>query len=426
MKVLLIAPNIDGTDVGEAFVAFKWAEALAALVDLTVLSFERPGREALACQLPGARVVKWAEPAWARKHERLNAMLKPAWPVFARHVRTWVAAALVRGESFDLAHQLMPQAARYPSPLRHFDVPYIIGPLGGALVTPAAFRAEAGTAPMFTRLRSLDAWRFRHDPWLRASYAGAACVLGVAPYVRDILRDIPLQRFEPVLELGIDGVEPATLLPHKEGRLRLLHVGRGVRTKGLRDAVRALAQLGDLDVTLTSAGAGEEIALAEAEAQALGVADRVTFLGRQPREAVEDLYRSHDVFLFPSFREPAGGVLYEAMRHGLPVITAARGGPDFIVDDACGIRVPVTHPAGYAADIAAAVRPLAGDSALVRRMGQAARAKVLEEGLWPAKAARMVGLYQSILAGSTGQVTYPMGYGASPIVSQEFPLRTSG
>ena len=29
MKVLLIAPNVDGTDVGEALMAFKWAEALA-------------------------------------------------------------------------------------------------------------------------------------------------------------------------------------------------------------------------------------------------------------------------------------------------------------------------------------------------------------------------------------------------------------
>jgi hypothetical protein len=57
LRVLLVAPNIDGTDVGEAFVAFKWAEALAAITDLTVLSFQRPGRSALAAQLPGARVV---------------------------------------------------------------------------------------------------------------------------------------------------------------------------------------------------------------------------------------------------------------------------------------------------------------------------------------------------------------------------------
>lgn len=410
MNILLIAPNIDGTDVGEAFVAFKWAEALSRRVTLTVLSFERPGRRPLARQLPMARVITWPEPALARRHERLNAMLKPAWPIFTAHVRAWLAEAHKRGERFDVAHQLMPQAARYASPLRHFDIPYVIGPLGGALDTPEAFRAEAGSAPLFTRLRALDAFRFRNDPWLRASYSRAACVLGVAPYMAEVLADIPLQRFEPMLELGIDDVEPPRVARASLGHLRLLHVGRGVRTKGLRDAVRALAHLRDMPrVTLTSAGAGEEIALCQAEAAALGVADRVTFLGAQPRDQIETLYASHDVFLFPSFREPAGGVLYEAMRHGLPVITAARGGPDFIVDDRSGIRLPVTTPTRFAADIAHAVRRLAADPARLAAMGEAARARVLAQGLWSAKADRLIDLYAQIRTPSTAQRAYPQG-----------------
>lgn len=399
MRVLLIAPNVDATDVGEAFVAFKWAEALSERVELTVLTFQRPDRQAIAEQLPGARVVTWPEPSWAMKHERLNAMLKPAWPVFARHVRRWIAAELAVGVQFDLAHQLMPQAARYASPLRHFDIPYMIGPLGGALDTPAAFASEAASAPMFTRLRALDAFRFRNDPWLRASYTQAACVLGVAPYVRDVLGDIPLQRFEPVLELGIDSVAPEHANQPEPGTLRLLHVGRAVRTKGLKDVVRALAHLRDLPgVTLTSAGAGEELETCLAEAERLGVADRVHFLGRIPRDQVEDLYASHNVFCFPSFREPAGGVLYEAMRHGLPIITADRGGPGWIVDDTCGVRVPVTNPQDFAQNIAHTVRQLAEDPMLRMRLGQGAKDKVLREGLWSVKADKLVALYKDVLA----------------------------
>jgi glycosyltransferase involved in cell wall biosynthesis len=367
---------------------------------LTVLSFERPGRKSLALQLPGARVVSWPEPAFVRRHERLNAMLKPAWPLFARKVRGWLQATLVKGESFDITHQLMPQAARYASPLRHFDIPYIIGPLGGALDTPEAFRAEAGSAPLFTRLRALDAFRFRRDPSLRASYANAACILGVAPYVEEVLGAIRLQRFEPMLELGIDDAPEMEHFPLQPGKLRLLHVGRGVRTKGLRDAVRAMAHLKDLPgVTLTSAGAGEEIALCRAEAERLGVADRVVFLGQQPRGHIEELYRSHDVFLFPSFREPAGGVLYEAMRNALPIITAARGGPDFIVDDSCGFRIPVTTPDQFAKDIADKVRLCAEHPQILDKLGRNARAKVASEGLWPVKAERLVALYRDILEG---------------------------
>lgn len=410
MNILLIAPNIDGTDVGEALMAFKWAEALAPRVRLTVLALDRPGRIPLAQQLPEARVVTWPEPAWALRHERLNAMLKPAWPVFAAHVRQWLGQALARGERFDVAHQLMPQAARYASPLRHFPVPYVIGPLGGSLDTPVAFREEVGSAPLFTRLRTLDAFRFRNDPWLRDSYARAACVLGVAPYVQDLLADIPLRRFESVLELGIDDVEPPLARPLLPGKLRLLHVGRGVRTKGLRDAVRAMSQLRDLPgVTLTSAGAGEEIEICRAEARDYGITDRVSILGPVPRPQVEDLYRSHDVFLFPSFREPAGGVLYEAMRHGLPVITAARGGPEFIIDDSSGLRLPVTTPEDYVAAISDAIRQLYHAPDQVAALGAGARAKVLAEGLWSHKADRLVELYRDLIAPSGRAVSYPQG-----------------
>ena len=399
MKVLLIAPNIDRGDVGEAFVAHKWAEALSHRVDLTILAFERPGMEPLARQLPAARVVTWPEPAWARRNERLNAMLKPAYPVFAKKVRRWITEQLAAGTRFDLAHQLMPLAARYPSPLRHFDIPYLIGPLGGTLETPRAFAGEMGAAPWFTKLRRLDALRFRHDPWLRASYARAACILGVAPYVREALSTVPLKRFESVLELGIDALADSPRPARAAGQLRLLHVGRAVRSKGLRDTVRAMALLRDLPgVTLTSAGGGEEIELCQAEAQALGVADRITFLGRQPRAAVEDLYASHDVFVFPSFREPTGGVLYEAMRHGLPIITAATGGPDHIIDDTSGIRIPVVTPEQFTTDIAAAIRALSADPARLESLGAGARQKVGREGLWPAKADHMVALYQSLLA----------------------------
>lgn len=400
MRALLIAPNVDPSDVGEALMAFKWAEALSARTDLTLLCFQRADRPAVAAHLPQARVVAWPEPSWAMAHERVNAMLKPTWPVFAAQVRRWLSESLKAGARFDIGHQLMPQAARYASPLRHFELPYLIGPLGGALDTPPAFRPEVASAPLFTRLRALDRTRFRHDPWLRQSYARAACVLGVAPYVRDVLADMPIRRFESVLELGVDDVAPERVRPAAPGCLRVLHVGRAVRTKGLRDAVRALAHLRDLPgVTLTSAGTGEDLSACRAEAERLDVAHRVRFLGRIPRAEVEALYESHDAFCFPSFREPAGGVLYEAMRHGLPVVTAARGGPGWIVDAPSGLRIPVTDPATYAADIAQALRDLAAAPDLRARLGAGARAKVAREGLWSAKADRLVDLYAEIVAG---------------------------
>jgi len=405
MRVLLLSPHCDGTDVGEAFVAFKWAEALSRIVDLTVLSFQNPERKPLAEQLPEARVVVWDEPRTFKRFERFNAMLNPMYPRFCSHVRKWLKDALKQGEYFDIAHQLMPQAARYSIPLRHFDIPYVIGPLGGALQTPSAFQSEEGASPWFTKLRRLDHWRFRNDPWLRRSYSQADILFGVAPYMQELLSSIPLKRFEPLLELGIDDLPPEVDRRNSlsSGGVKLLHVGRGVRTKGLRDAVRALAHLKHMpNVTLTSAGTGAEVELCRAEAMRIGVADRVEFLGRIPRAEVEKLYQTHDVFVFPSFREPAGNVVYEAMRWGLPIIAAMRGGPAWIVDDTCGIRIPVTDPAQFSADIAEAISHLARNDSLRKNLGAAGRKKVFEEGLWKRKADILIRQYQSVLERGAG------------------------
>jgi glycosyltransferase involved in cell wall biosynthesis len=399
MKVLLLSYGFDGADVGEALIAYRWAKMLAPHVELTLLAFQRVGRSPLEEQIPEAEVVTWQEPAFLIRHaERLNAALKPAYPLLYCHVQKWLRAQKRAGRHFDLAHQIMPQAARYPSPFYNQDIPYIVGPLGGSLATPSAFAKEVSAERWFARLRVMDTWRFRYDPWLRRSYTGADLVLGVAPYMRERLAPIPLKRFEPLLELGIETLAPERS-QRADRRLRLLHVGRGVRTKGLRDTIRALALLPDLpEVTLTSAGDGEEIALCRAEATRLGVAERVTFLGKIPHDEVEMLYRESDIFTFPSFREPAGGVLYEAMRWGLPVITVDYGGPAHITDDCCAFRLPVSTPEALARDIAGAIRTLHDDPTRRIAMGQAARARVAAEGLWKNKAKQLLDLYEDVLA----------------------------
>ena len=402
LRVLILAYQIDGEDVGEVYSAFKWVEALSMQAQVTVLATHRGKSRPLAEQLPHAEVVSWPEPRILHaRFERLNAQAKPWLPVFGRKAAAWLHARLAEGRQFDIAHQILPQAMRYACPLRRFDIPYVIGPLGGGLDTPPGFLAEVGRDRGVARLRGLDLWRLRHDRALRDSYERAALLLGVAPYVQDRLTEAGLGHlpFRPVLERS-HGTLPD--LPDRApvpGQLRLLHVGRTIRTKALRDVIRAMAHLRDLPgVTLVSAGEGPDLAACREEAARLGVSDRVTFLGRIPRAAVDAEYRAADVFCFPSFREPMGGVFFEAMEWGLPVITAARGGPDFIIDDASGLRLPVETPEAFARAIADAIRRLAGDPALRQRLGQGARTRVQGFGTWDDKARDMLATYRDLIS----------------------------
>ncbi|KEO51627.1 glycosyltransferase family 4 protein [Thioclava pacifica] len=395
LRVLMIAPQVSREATGEAFVAFKWAQALSSRVELTVACLDSPGHTPLNEQLPQARVISWPAPRLFDRAPRLRAMLKPEWPFFSAKLRRWLRD---HSSEFDIAHQIMPQAMRYATPLRGQTLPYVIGPLGGALSTPPGFKAEMGKAKWYTRLRALDHLRLRLDPALRASYSEAALVLGVAPYIHDHLSPIHLRDYENVLELGIEEAA-APSAPSADGKIRLLHVGRGVRTKGLRDVIRALGILKErTNLYFESAGDGEEIAICRAEADRLGVGDRCTFHGLIPREQVETLYARADIFVFPSWREPAGNVLYEAMRWGLPVIAAARGGPDGIVEEGVtGLKCAVSTPEALARDVADAIERLVDDPALRMRLGAGGKEKVLREGLWTVKAEGLVRLYERAL-----------------------------
>ena len=50
-------------------------------------------------------------------------MLKPGYVPFYFRARRWIRQALARGERFDLAHQPVPVAMRYPSPVRRAGHP---------------------------------------------------------------------------------------------------------------------------------------------------------------------------------------------------------------------------------------------------------------------------------------------------------------
>jgi glycosyltransferase involved in cell wall biosynthesis len=400
LKLLLIAPTCDGQDIGEAWVGYQWVRHLAGRHELTVLTYHKRGRVPLAEQLPGVRVIEWAEPPWLGRAERLNSMLKPGYVPFYARARRWIESALARGERFDVAHQPVPVAMRYPSPAAGLGIPFVIGPVGGGLSSPPGFGAEEGTAPWFVGLRRADRWRLHHDPWLRRSYEQAGCVVGIAPYVTGLLSGLKVQGFETMSETGIEDLPQLVDKPGARAEVRLLYVGRLVRTKGARDAIRALALAGELPARLDVVGDGFDRAACEALTADLGLTGRVFFHGWLPRAQVAKFYQAADVFVFPSYREPGGNVTMEAMAHGLPLVVSDLGGPGHVVDGSCGIRVHPVTPDQYASDLAAALTRLVRDEALRLALGAGARKRVAAAGLWDSKIAQMEEIYAKVASGA--------------------------
>ncbi|GAA1978786.1 glycosyltransferase family 4 protein [Microbacterium pumilum] len=394
----MIAPACDGEDIGEAWVAFQWAKLLSARFELTLLTTYKRDHTPMAQQLPHVRVVEWGEPPLVDRFERLNSLMQPGYVPFYIRARRWIKERLAAGEHFDIAHQVVPVAMRYPSPAAGLGVPLVVGPVGGSLESPPGFVDEEGATPWWQRLRALDAWRIQHDRLLRRTYESAACVIGVAPYVADFLANLRIRRLEIMSETAVHSVSAPIDRTDRTGAVRLLYVGRIVRTKGLRDVIRALALIKDLDTTLDVVGDGNDREACEALAKELGVEARVSFHGKVPRDVVDDFYERADVFVFPSYREPGGNVTMEAMAYSLPVIVCQRGGPGANVDDSCAIRLAAESPEQLAADCASAIRTLVEDPDLRAAMGAAAREHASTTHMWPQRIERAAILYAELVA----------------------------
>lgn len=124
----------------------------------------------------------------------------------------------------------------------------------------------------------------------------------------------------------------------------------------------------------------------------LGLDGRVQFTGF--RENVEAELSRLDILVHASVTpEPFGQVVVQGMAAGLPVIAAAAGGPAEIIEDEV---TGLLYPPGDGGALAEALRRLAADPALRRRLGRRAQktaARFSPEAIAP----RVVEVYRSLL-----------------------------
>jgi glycosyltransferase involved in cell wall biosynthesis len=171
----------------------------------------------------------------------------------------------------------------------------------------------------------------------------------IAPTTQILKTLAPLQpRASAVIPNWVD-VEKFAFKPHPPHQpLTLGLLGQISPHKGHEDALEALGILG-AGHRLLIAGKGEKDYVATLQGKSTSLP--VTFSGFV---SLPDFFEAIDVLLVPSWEEPFGIVLLEAMASGLPVIATAAGGPlDIIRPGVDGILVPPRNPQALAAAVRA-------------------------------------------------------------------------
>jgi glycosyltransferase involved in cell wall biosynthesis len=204
---------------------------------------------------------------------------------------------------------------------------------------------------------------------------------------------LDLARFAPFAgeRSGTDGSEATK-------PVLILSVGRAVEKKGFDLLLDALAKLPqEIHWQFEHIGGGDLLPRLKAQAERLGIADRVAWQGSLAQQEVLERYRGADLFVLPcrighdGDRDGLPNVLVEASSQRLPCIsTSISGVPELIRDGDNGVLVP---PEDVQA-LTAAIERLVRDPALRRKLGMAAEERVRNHFDYHASVRQLTALFE--------------------------------
>ena len=175
----------------------------------------------------------------------------------------------------------------------------------------------------------------------------------------------------------------------------LAHVSNFRPVKRPVDCIEIFARVlrQGLNARLVMVGDGSERTNCEHRARCLGVFDRCSFVGKQPR--IVDYLSASDVLLLPSDQESFGLAALEAMACEVPVIASRVGGlPEVVTDGETGFLSAVGDLDKMAADAAR----LVADEELRLDMGRRARESAISRYRTDVVIPQYIEFYEQILA----------------------------
>jgi D-inositol-3-phosphate glycosyltransferase len=212
--------------------------------------------------------------------------------------------------------------------------------------------------------------------------------------------------FNPHEFYPLDRLLARMVLKIDPSELILLQLGRMVPRKGIDNVVRALGGVKDLNVSIRLIVVGgesdsnmddPEIIRLKNLAVEEGVAERITFAGRQNRDVLKYYYSAADIFITTPWYEPFGITPLEAMACGTPVIGSDVGGIKYSVEDGrTGFLVPPNDPDALAQRICRMIT----EPGLLSVMRRQAIRRVNSLFTWSRVSDMVANLYERILISS--------------------------
>lgn len=347
MKLLVSAYACAPHHGSEHAIGWNWtteAKRLGHEVWVLASPVHRDAIEAACREDPELASIHWVFPevhSWP-----LRPGVEPRWE--RTYNLLWQRAALCHARTlqsrvkFDAVHHLTWCGVRAPTFLGSLGPPLIMGPLGGGETCPLSLRDGFDLKGRITeRIRDLSNATITFNPLVRGGLSTSAVIVVRTPDTLRILSRAMQRKTITFFDLALRLPEVSASRTSRQGPLRLLYAGRLLYWKGVHIAIRAFKEVlrSIPDAQFTIVGSGPEEGRLRALVGSYQLSENVQFISWLPQRQLFDLYRSHDLFVFPSLHDSGGLAVIEALSHGLPVMCLNLGGPQYAVTPGSGIVI---------------------------------------------------------------------------------------
>ncbi|MFI3314336.1 MAG: glycosyltransferase family 4 protein [Rikenellaceae bacterium] len=274
-----------------------------------------------------------------------------------------------------------------PTLLPFFNKPFIWGPIGGGDCEPEKlFKLLPLKQRLQAHLRLLLNKSVIINPFIRFVCSRSVAIICRTKNTGEI---IP-RKFKDKLHYCIEtAIEPLKKREAKQNNsnnvVGVITTGRLTPSKNIITAIRAVADLKELDYHYTIIGDGVDKERIKKEISRYDLQDRVTILNHVSRSEVIKNIQASDIFLFPSLREGGSWSLMEAMGVGLPVVCLNWSGMAMICNDKCAIRLSPHTPKQLQDQMRDAISKLIKDSTLRNELGDSGYELINERFNWSCK-----------------------------------------
>lgn len=339
-------------------------------------------------------------------HERLRKIWPPSYYWFYRawHKKAYqLAKELDKRENFDIVHQVNMAGYREPGYLWKLGKPFIWGPLGGFKNTEWQLLPGLGMRDyIYFALRNLvNSYQKRYSEAAQRVSKEAHTIIVSDPDGANVVKNLWKRTPLIVREVGTYGSSQIPqIAPHTYGTpLRICWAGTLVALKALPILLRALPQC-RYSVQVEVMGGGVKETEWKKLTKELNLEHCVRYHGFIPHCKVASVMSSCHVMCITSIHE--GGttsICLEALQGGLPIVALDHCGFASVIDETCGIKIPIQSQAEISAQLAKALDRLAEDEDLRLRLAHGAYERS-KDFTWDAKMQVLNRVYAEAAAGN--------------------------